>query len=575
MSATDLQSQGRQAYKRGDHAKALGYFNRALGRQQTVQLYDNRAATYEKLNDFKKALQDAKATIRISDVDPTGYLRAGRILTKMEKSKAALDIYAYGLKHVKHVGLGYEQLKKLHDDLLGKLAPTNSVDPLTVLPRELAISVLEYCTFRERIAICRVSKGWQKFVRSEPNLWTHLDLGAARVKVKTSFVSTAINSGKQKIRSATLNKLFDFDKVLAALLRHCPLESLTLVQTGLQGNNLVEVIKNAKAKLKLRELKILKGTELSQTTLREAATACSSTLEVLHCAHMKTLSFAQGWSDAAFPSLVTLSLTADQIFNLNLYLKQFLERSPHLVSLTLTNLDHYDHEVGDSPVTLDLRTLKLETVDLQMRIRSIHFAKLPATVKTLRLVSVGHFLPYLTDYIARPDVDGYENGFLSLWNLHALEHVYLRLPSTPLENFLEAFESRSLDNDTNTGSATSSRLRSLALEQTSVQLTKTLVIPPRLRELESLSLRDSMGLTDEIILAIVKGLPKLRSLDVSGSLITGAGVGDLLRMEQFTEMVLNNCQKIGHRDAIDQARKKGVKVEYKMDDWSSGKKVRF
>ncbi|KAF2212823.1 hypothetical protein CERZMDRAFT_40600 [Cercospora zeae-maydis SCOH1-5] len=471
MSATDLQKQGRQAYKRGDHTKALEYFNRALGRQQTVQLYDNRAATYEKLNDFKNALRDAKSMIRIGDVDPTGYLRAGRILTKMEKPKAALDIYAYGLKHVKHVGQGYEQLRKLHDEILEKLAPNNSVDPLTVLPRELAISVLEYCTFRERIAISRVSKGWQRFVRSEPSLWSHLDLGSARSKVRTNFVSTAINTGRQKLVAATLNKLFDFDKVLAALLRHCPLEHLTLAQTGFQGVNFVEVLKNSKDKLKLKELNVLNGTEMSQTTLREAATACQSSLEVLHCAHMRSLSFKNAWAALHLPKLKSLSLTADQIENINTHLERFLERSPQLVSLTLINLDQHDHEANGSLINVDLQNTKLQSIYVQPK--------------------------------------------------------------------------------------------------------KPVVIPSRLRALQSLSLRDAMGLTDEAIVAIVKELPRLRSLDLSGSLITGAGVGDLLRMEQLDEMKLHNCQKIGHRDAIDQARKRGVKVEYKMDDWSSGKKVRY
>ncbi|KAM3414765.1 hypothetical protein BST61_g9916 [Cercospora zeina] len=572
MSATDLQNQGRQAYKRGDHTKALEHFDRALGRQQTVQLYDNRAATYEKLNDFKKALQDAKSTIRIGDVDPTGYLRAGRILTKMEKPKAALDIYAYGLKHVKHVGHGYEQLKRLHDGILEKLAPNKSVDPLTVLPRELAISVLEYCTFRERIAVSRVSKGWQKFLRSEPNLWSHLDLGSARSKVKTSFVSTAINTGRQKLTTATLNKLFDFDKVLAALLRHCPLERLTLVQTGFQGVNFVEVLKNSKDKLKLRELNILHGTEVSQKTLREVAAACQSTLEVLHCAHMKSLSFMNAWAALHFPKLKSLSLTADQIENINIYLEKFLERSPQLVSLNLINLDQHDHEANGAPITVDLQNTTLQSVNLQLRLRSTNFIKLPATVKNLRLVSVGlGFAPLLTDL----DSNGYENGFLPLQDLHNLEDVYLRLPSTPLENVLRAFEVPPMEVSSDTERPILSQLRSLTLESTYVQPKKLLVIPSRLRELKSLSLRDAMGLTDEKIVAIVKELPKLHSLDVSGSLITGAGVGDLLRMEQLGEMKLYNCQKIGHRDAIDQARKRGVKVEYKMDDWSNGKKVRY
>ncbi|USW58024.1 Putative Heat shock protein Sti1 [Septoria linicola] len=570
MSATELQNQGRQAYKRGDFVKALEYFNRALGRQQTVALYDNRAATYEKLNDFQKALQDAKGAIRAGDVDPTGYLRAGRILVKMEKSKAALDIYAYGLRHVKHVGQGYEQLEKCHDDLLAKFAPTNSVDPLTVLPRELAISVLEYCTFRQRIAICRVSKGWQKFIRSEPNLWSHLDLGAVRTKkVKTSFVSVAINTAKKKLTAATLSNLFDFDKVLHALLRHCPLEVLTLAQTGMQGRNLLDVLQKVKDRLVLKELRILPGTEISQTTLRETATACQRTLEVLYCSHLKNMSFTNQWNTLAFPKLKSLSITADQIGDLTLGLPKFLTNTPNLTSLTLINLDRYHHETIGGVIRLDLRDTGLEHINFQLCLLGADCIQLPPTTKTLRLVSAG---AAHASFFSDPP----EPNSLQLQDLPLLEEAHFNLPATPYDRILSQFETRLPTDHAVSGSPPLSNLRSLSLQRARIADIPSYAIPTRLQSLQSLALRDMLDLPDQRIVQIVKELPMLRSLDVSGSQITGAGVGDLLKLGQLTEMVLNDCHKIGHRDAVDRAKKAGVKVECKMSDGvGGGKKVRY
>jgi tetratricopeptide (TPR) repeat protein len=103
-----LQEQARAAYKRKDYTKALELFNCAIGRSPSVQLHDNRAACHERLDDLQAALKDAKKSIQLAKEDPTGYVRAGRILVKMERKSVALEIYAMGLKNVKHVGQGFE-----------------------------------------------------------------------------------------------------------------------------------------------------------------------------------------------------------------------------------------------------------------------------------------------------------------------------------------------------------------------------------------------------------------------------------------------------------------------------------
>jgi F-box/TPR repeat protein Pof3 len=226
----DLQSQGRAQYKRGEYRKAIELFDQAVGRNPesaTAQLLDNRAACYEKLNELSTALKDAKRVIQLHREDATGYLRAGKLLLKMEKPSVALEIYAHGLKCIKHVGKGYELLKKAHDDTQAIVAPPKAVDPLLMLPRELAESILLYLTFPQRINACRVSKGWAQFIRSVPTLWSHLDLSGAKKKVRPAFVSRAINVGREKITRATLSQMYDSDKALRAIFKYCPIEELT------------------------------------------------------------------------------------------------------------------------------------------------------------------------------------------------------------------------------------------------------------------------------------------------------------------------------------------------------------
>ena len=103
-----LQEQGRACYKRKDYHKALEHFDRAIGRGPTVQLLDNRAACHEKVDDLPAALKDAKKAIQLQREDATGYLRAGKVLLRMEKDTVALEIYSHGLKSIRHVGQGYE-----------------------------------------------------------------------------------------------------------------------------------------------------------------------------------------------------------------------------------------------------------------------------------------------------------------------------------------------------------------------------------------------------------------------------------------------------------------------------------
>ncbi|RMY01860.1 hypothetical protein D0868_08276 [Hortaea werneckii] len=389
-----LQREGKSCYKRGDYKTAIGHFDRAIGRAPSVQLLDNRAACHEKLNDLPAALKDAKRAIQFQNEDPTGYLRAGKVLVRMEKQSVALEIYAHGLKKVKHIGQGYELLRKVHGELTTQLAPPTSVDPLTVLPRELAELILGYLSFQQRIAISRVSKQWSDFIRSSPDLWQHLDLSNPKRKVKTAFVSKAINTARQKLTAATLSSLHDFDKVLHALLRHCPIEQLTLCDTGLQSQNLVEALKKSKH---LKSLRLDRGTEIGPTTFAQVIQVCASTLENFQCTLARNEEFVSICTKCERLNTLKVTLTGDVSRHRTGRAPPIAPVAPGLGGELLPNLHEFTPNLQSLTIhdkkprsllhsVLDLRNLGgLERLDLELPFDSAHQLVPPPSLVHLRL----------------------------------------------------------------------------------------------------------------------------------------------------------------------------------------------
>lgn len=147
-TTAELQQHGQILYKRADYKKALDLFNEAIESEPhpTVSLLDNRAATHDKLGDITSALKDAKTTIRIHEKDPTGYVRAGKLLEKAEKPDVALSIYKRGIKKKTQ---NIQLLVKLHDKLLRSTAPPTASDPFAELPLELVEIIMSHLTFRQ------------------------------------------------------------------------------------------------------------------------------------------------------------------------------------------------------------------------------------------------------------------------------------------------------------------------------------------------------------------------------------------------------------------------------------------
>lgn len=588
MSASTLQTQARNAYKAKDYENALVLFDRAIGRAPSVQLYDNRAACNVRLNNLPAALKDAKHAIHQSREDPTGYLRAGSVLTKMGKPSVALDIYAHGLKSVRPVGAGYEQLKKMRDLSLGECAPQNSVDPMTQLPRELAVQVLEYLTFRQRTKISRTSRGWNDFIKSQPHLWQNLDLsGRSNRKVSNGFITKAINRSKKKLTAATLHNLHDFDKTLLALARDCPIQRLTLADTGLRGYELVRALEPATG---LKELRILGGTEMGETILRGVMQQHQYMLEVLQVAHIKRLTSPNRWTPVLsdLPRLKEFHLTIGYSeAGLTEILAALAKGAPSLERLT------FHQHVGGSqigPVVLDLSSCeKLTHLNLQVLMNVASEINLPTGLESLKLAMVSG--------AARPDFFARDSKQLA--DLPKLEEAHILVPGLLFDRFNALFESQS----TVAGVAQEeSSLKTLSMLRASIPAEAALDVAPRLRSLECLSLRECLDLTDDKLEKIVAQLPRLQVLDVRGSKITGASIKTVMqgvkpiKMEKVVredanmdaetsapyeerakirKLILNDCADLG-RDAVDWARTMGTEVEYIMTSLEKGsKKVRY
>lgn len=434
---------------------------------------------------------------------------------------------------------------------MDQLCPPKSVDPLTMLPRELAETILEYISFRQRMSACLVSKGWAQFIRASPNLWRHLDLSGARRKVRTAFVSRAINTAQKKLKAATLNHLYDFDKTLCALAKHCQLEELTLLECGQQGKSLTTDLAAAN---NLRALEISQHSPLTSHELGPLLAALSDRLETFEC----TLASRQPPTRyfAVCPKLRSLSLTFEDGLDHRHLFQNIAGFFPTLESLRV-----FQSQSSNFVSAKSLQECK-KLKHLVFHIGEAHQGLLlPPTLTTLDLGSCASLptdceLPLLQELSLKRD------------KLDAIEDLLSGAPNNGTFSF--ARESHMVP---------PSSLRALSILESACISTDLaqLLQHPRLKALEALSFPRCVGLDDEgaDIIASAK-LVKLRTVDLTAADVTGIGVKALVQGLSLETLVLNDCRNVSP-DAVEWARSKGVTVKYRMNSGNTkgGRKVRY
>lgn len=242
-----------------------------------------------------------------------------------------------------------------------------------MLPRELAQLILEHLSFRQRMNACLVSRGWNHYIRSLPDLWSHLDLSGARKKVRSSFVSTAINKGRSKLRKATLHNLYDADKALNAIARACPLEELVLLECGIFGSaSFLNAMERA-AKLKSLTIK----PTFNVGCLEAALEAISGHIESI------TLTSVNALAPPPCERLTHFSASMTDFFDTVQLLERVPKLYPNIQSLVLKYSERAHHTNFE---TYDLAScLHLRHLDLAVPLSPNDVLTLPPTLETLRL----------------------------------------------------------------------------------------------------------------------------------------------------------------------------------------------
>jgi F-box/TPR repeat protein Pof3 len=449
-------------------------------------------------------------------------------------------------------------LRKVHRELSTEMSPPKSVDPLTVLPRELAEQILNYLNFKQLMNTCLVSKEWAQFIRRTPNLWRHLDLTLAKRKVKNAFISRAINVGRSKLKVVTLRNLFDFDLALAALTKSCPLEEINMRDTGVHTEKIVGLLKHLK---NLRSLRIGNGTKLSCKSISAILQDAAATVEALY---VEDVAPGSPFPDVAFSNMRELDLAwSVQWPSPGSGLQATMGNMPNLRSLKLHHL-HANLPSLTFQRKLDLSQHKhLTRLDLVWHFQKANEIALPPS---LTYFALGTWRPKHAMFF-----DNIEPHEPLQWPLPSLEELKIRVQEIKLHSVEHALRPAM-----STGDITPALLHTLSITSGDLQgaSVKDFLSHPRLREVKHLTLRTCHGLDDDHMSSVASCLPLLQSLDVSGTDVTGAGIKDVIK-NGLKKLVVNDCRYLG-LDAVHWARNQGVKVEYRSTDATTGgKKLRY
>lgn len=559
-SSEEYQELGRRYYKLKQFDKAIEVLSQGINASPTLGLYDHRAATYDKLNEFNAAVKDGREMIKMNKKEVKGYLRTASVLEKMDKPETALGIYKYGMKNVPVDDQNFKLLQQLHDRLTRKLSPATAVDPFTVMPVELIEMVLEYLSFRHMVNCMRVSRAWRDYLSRMPKLWMHLDLSGARRPVSRSFVATAVRRSESRLTRLTVHR-FEHTDMLTRLAKACKslteLEIITLPYT--MATTLVEIAKWAPS---LRRYVIHPG-----ITLDTAQQILLHRPDLHHVAFNKTVWQHRPPNDWAG--------TCNNVRSFSMHFEEFVTRTtgllpqhlPVVESISLTNMNA-SFGTASFPQS-SLTDLVLNKVVL---------TPFPSVPPTLQRLEIDLKFPH-----------SFASSQLLACRLPALSHLSLtnfnNLCGETVESLLDLHTDASSPDIHELTDATP--LRSVALRgllqlaHGAHGLFKTpysLYGQSRRILTKSLQALDvsTMPCDDGEIEALLAYETGIQTIDLSYTIITGASIKMLAdRLPTLRSINASHCPRINGREAIAYAERKGITVNYQMNEGKGGRKIRY
>ena len=591
MTPEEFKELGRGYYKLKQYHKAIEAFTQGIEIAPSPGLYDYRAASYDKLEDYNAAVKDGREMIKLDKKDIKGYLRTASVLEKMEKQDVALGIYKYGMKNVPVGDKNFkvraashqsyyrsltcsQLLQQLHDKTTRRLSPAKSVDPLTVLPVELAEMVLEYMSFKHTVNCMRVSKGWRDYLAKLPRLWVHLDLSGAKRPVSRSFVSKAVRRSDSKLTRVTVHRLerMDILKNIAIACKHLvELEFISFPHA--LSESLIENVRYASSLKKLvihPEISLDTATQLFRYR-PELEHVCFNRINP-----SGRRAAWQGPFDAL--RILHLSLPPDKASGENLNFGTLFGQIPAVTSLTLSNmyfLNGLDLQTGSSFSRLPLTTLILKQFG-----NGFMFPPLPPTLEKFVFESIDLLKMTISQRI------------LLRCRLPALTHLGLSdvqgMCADRMEELLDTYTDGSGYDESqvqileNAAPLQHLRIHRVLLVESCTGLFKDAnslfvrsprILTPALRRLDIAFMPCD---DDEVECLLSYNITGLKSINLSCSQITGASIKMLAdKLPSLKIIRADNCPKISGRDAIEYAQRKGITVNCSMIESKGGKKVRY
>ncbi|KAF1914168.1 hypothetical protein BDU57DRAFT_540148 [Ampelomyces quisqualis] len=583
MSPNEYQELGRNYYKLKQYEKAAEAFTNGIEIAPALSLYDHRAAAYDRLQDYNAAVRDGREMIKIDKQDVKGYLRTASILEKMEKPETALSIYKYGMKNVPVSDKNFKLLQQLHDKTTRKLSPATSVDPLTVLPVELAEMVLEYLTFRQLVNCMRVSKGWRDYIAKLPRLWLHLDLSGARRPVPRKFIDKAVRRSENRLTRVTIHR-FEHVDILKNVAKTCKglteLEFITLPHA--MSSTLVDIVQHA-PQLKT----FVVHPQITMDTVGQIVNLRTSLRHVSFKA-IRPSNHTIDWK-GPFPNLEFCSMHMEKGTRVNAPpLEGLFAQTQSLKSLDLGHLYLYgtflipkNGLIASASIGMPLTTLVLH------KVRISAFPILPSTLQKLVIEEEGSY-----------DLDDDDERDVLLSRLPALRHLSLIDINMISANWLAAFLDLYMDPESNSrdvillddtmplehltirGYQTIPSCglfindRSLLFkDEISTRVRSSRILTPALKHLD---IATHPCDDDEIEHLLKHKVSGLTSLDLSHTQITGASIKMLADgLPKLKSIRADNCPRISGRDAIEYALRKGVAVSCSMGEGKGSRKIKY
>ncbi|ORC93214.1 putative stress-inducible protein STI1-like [Trypanosoma theileri] len=132
MSVDDLKLKGNEAYKAKDYEAAVQWYTKALDinpkSEESASVYSNRAACWQSMNNYSKALEDAEQCIIVKPSWVKGHYRKALALQSMSKYDEALKAFQDALKN----DPGNQEIQERVQDVNNTIRERdNKADPAT------------------------------------------------------------------------------------------------------------------------------------------------------------------------------------------------------------------------------------------------------------------------------------------------------------------------------------------------------------------------------------------------------------------------------------------------------------